>query len=347
MPINLHEGCKTRLKERLSEALTNAKVNNLSFVNRQSLFEVLEQESVLPTTGNVRDELESYISESPFFDFVYGSLSKKINEGQQYNNDHPEEPLSYLDEYSDLQLVAENLIEEFSSLPWEYAFTFKLGAPIAKYITEEVTQISPDIRVLNVGNELVNNFPLHSGIPGRDQYLHGGGLLGLASPAEWKEDMLYVQINSTGFVGKFVSTTPEVQAIETLKSFLGLLIAMRAIEVGYSYSSSTIKSRAYIHRKNGEWSIEDSIELADEVSKTISDLKVVNLGGTLDSDERKRGFVSNRLKLLSKALSQEESEKLRLAGRWLFDSYCGTNELLSFIQTTGVFQGSCHYLPNS
>jgi hypothetical protein len=38
--------------------------------------------------------------------------------------------------------------------------------------------------------------------------------------------------------------------------------------------------------------------------------------------------------LISKALSREEAEKLRLAGKWLFDSYCGNNELLSFIQTT-------------
>ena len=334
MSINLHDSCKNRLKEGLSLALTSAKLNYLSFINRESLYDIFGLESVLPTTGNTKEELETYISESPLFDFVYGFLSKKIIEEEQYSSDHQEEALTYLDGYQDLAVVADNLIEEFDSLPWQYAFTFSLDSSIAEYVSQEITQIAPDIRLLKAGDELFQNFQLNSGIPGRDRYLHGGGLLGLSGLAEWKEDFLYIQIRASGFVGKFVNTTPVLRAIDTFKSFLGLMIALRALEVRYSYSSSTIKNRAYVHRKAGKWMIEDSFELDYDVSKTISDLKLDNLGGSLDTDEHKRRFIANRFGLLSKALARDEDQKLRLAGRWLFDSYCGSNELLSFIQTT-------------
>lgn len=334
MPLNLHDGCKARLKEQLSLVLADARLRNLSFVDRSSLNKVFDLESILPTTGNIKNELEDYISESPIFDFVYGTLSKKINEGVEYDSEHPDEPLTFLDDYNDLSLVAGNLVDEFDSLPWKYAFTFNLGSSITEYVAQELTEIAPDIKLLKARGELTERFPLNSGIPGRDRYLHGGGLLGLAGPAEWKEGSLYVQINANGFVGKYISTTPENQSIDTFKSFLGLMLAMRALRVSYSYSSSTIKNRYYIHKETTSWDIDDSNELDGDFSKTISDLRLDDLDGSLDSDEKKRGFVSNRLKLISKALSKGEAEKLRLAGKWLFDSYCGNNELLSFIQTT-------------
>jgi hypothetical protein len=334
MSIKLHKDCNNRLKEKLGGALEKARINNLSFLDHQSLEAILDLESILPASGNVKDELQSYISESPLFDFVFGLLSKRVNESQEFSSEHPKEALSYLDEFQNIKDVANNLIDEFNSLPWQYAITFKLNNSIAEFVVDEITPISEDIRILKVGAELIDNFPLQSGIPKRDNHLNDGGLFGVQGAAEWKENTLYVQIKTAGFIGKYVTTTPEVQAIDTFKSFLGLLIAQRAIKVKHSYSTSTIKSYAYIHREHEKWIIEDSISLADDVSKTINDLKVDDLGGTLDSKERKSNFVSNRLKLLSKALSQKESEKLRLAGRWLFDSYCGSNELLSFIQTT-------------
>lgn len=334
MAINLHDGCKQRLKSQLSIVLADVRLRNLSFVERSSLYRVFDLESILPNTGNIKSELESYVSESPLFDFVYGELSKIANDIVEYDSTHPDEPLSILEGFNDLSLVASNLVDKFDSLPWKYAFTFNLGTSITDFFTEDVIEIAPDIKLLKAHGELADKFPLNSGIPNRDRFLHGGGLLGLAGHAEWKEKSLYVQITASGFVGKYVTTTPENRAVDTFKSFLGLMLAMRALKVSYSYSSSIINSRFYIHKETDVWTVEDSHELDRDVSKTISDLRLDDLDGSLDTDEKKNGFVLNRLRLISKALSREEAEKLRLAGKWLFDSYCGNNELLSFIQTT-------------
>lgn len=335
MPLNLHEGCKKHLKNQVAQALSSVKIKNLSFLDYPSFDEVTKLEPILPT--DIKEQLECYISESPLFDFIYGYLSKQLHEEQTFDSEHPEESLTFIDKYNDLQVIASEIIDTFDSLPWQYTFTFKLNSSLSSYITDEVIQITPDIRVLKVGDELVNNFPLASGIAIRGRSLLGGGLgsvFGSAGATEWEPDSVYVQIRAEGFIGKYVSTSPLNQAIDTFKSFLGLLIAQRALRVRYSYSSNTIKSRIYIHRETKTWNIDDSSELASEVGKAISDLEIDDLNGSLDTDLKKSVLISHTFNVLTKALSQQESEKLRLAGRWLFDSYCGSNELLSFIQAT-------------
>lgn len=287
MAINLHDGCKQRLKSQLSIVLADVRLRNLSFVERSSLYRVFDLESILPNTGNIKSELESYVSESPLFDFVYGELSKIANDIVEYDSTHPDEPLSILEGFNDLSLVASNLVDKFDSLPWKYAFTFNLGTSITDFFTEDVIEIAPDIKLLKAHGELADKFPLNSDIPNRDRFLHGGGLLGLAGHAEWKEKSLYVQITASGFVGKYVTTTPENRAVDTFKSFLGLMLAMRALKVSYSYSSSIINSRFYIHKETDVWTVEDSHELDRDVSKTISDLRLDDLDGSLDTDEKK------------------------------------------------------------
>ncbi len=335
MTLNIHPDCKKRLIEKLAEALASARVNNKSFLNRKSLYPILAIESILPRSGQIRDELEKFIGESPLFDFVYGKLSRELNENEQYDSDIPDELLTNNPNYSDLNSLSAQLITELDSLPWKYCFTFRINSSIGKYATDEIINLTGDIRVIKAGSELISNFPLQSGIEERDRYLHGGGLLGLASPAQWDKDSLYIQINTKGFIGKFVTTTPEIFAIDTFKSLLGILSALRLITVGYSFSSSVIKSRVYTHRLKSNWEIIDSTELDNDISKSINNLKFNDLNGSLDTDLKKQSFLKQRFNLLSKALSHtESSEKLCLAGRWLFESYYGSNELLSFIQTT-------------
>ena len=336
MAINLHGDCKTRLKEQLAEALCFAKVKNNSFLVTNSFGRVLSMESTLPSNRAQKDALDSYISESPLFDFVVGYLSKEINENQIFNLDMPEQNLNELPEYEDLDTVSDRLIELFDTLPWKYCFTFNLNSQITEYHREEITEISESIKILRKGDELVSNFPLESGIFGRDQFLHGRGLLGLGSKGEWNEDNLHVQVLVDGFMGKWVATSTEITAIDSLKSFLGLLIATRVLTVEHSFSSSIVKSQFYVHQKyNNEWKIHDSGELDDDISKTISDLRIDDLNGYLVTDDDKTAHVKRNLRTISKALgAADTSDKIRLAGQWFFDSYCGKNELLSYIQTT-------------
>lgn len=332
MPINLHDECKVRLKEQLSLVLAEARLKNLLFIDPSSLYEVRNIKSI-PKNGDIREKLESYISENPLFDFIYESLSKKVYEDSNCNPDHPDELLTFLDDYKDLSLLSDGLINELDTLPWEYIFTFNLGPFFTEYVAQEITKISPDIRLLKANGELTKRFPFSSEVFHRNGYLLGGGLWGL-SPVEWEKDSLYVQINVNGFVGRYVTTTQESQAVDMFKSFIGLMIAMEVFKVGGSYPSGVVKNKFYVHKKTSNWVADDSKELSEDVSKAISNLQLDDWVGSFESDEKIRNFVTRRLELISKVFSKEEAERLRIAGQWLFDSYCGNNELLSFVQAT-------------
>jgi hypothetical protein len=65
----------------------------------------------------------------------------------------------------------------------------------------------------------------------------------------------------------------------------------------------------------------------------------LELNGRLDSETKKTAWMRRRLQEIACVFqSKHNTEKLRSAAQWLFDSYCGRNELLSFIQTAVVME---------
>jgi hypothetical protein len=333
--INLHQKCEEQIITRLEQALGKATVKNMMFLERSSLSELLIAEKSLPNSGVIRNSLEKFISETPLFDFVYGSICKELCERDQYDSSQEQLLLQDIDGFKDLGQRAASLVAELKSLPWRYCFTFPLTSEIAKYIEKTEIVISESARIVKKTDDFEGRFPLYSGIEGRDKDLHGASLLVPVTNAQWSDQQAYVQIESTGYCGKWVTTEIESEAIDTLKSLLGLLIALRCIEIKRTYSRSIEGLRYYIHREAGAWEIDDSYELDHALSKSIKDIRKNDLNGFLDTDAKKSNHVEKSIERISKALSQNpESEKVQLAGRWLFDSYSGENELLSFVQTT-------------
>jgi len=337
MALDIHPSCLSRINEQLPAALSEIIVQNNMFIKQSSMGAILSIEKTLPNKGPLKDALLNYISEAPFSDFVYSYLSKELFENDDFNNEQPEEFLTELEQYKELELTTDKIIDNFKSLPWEYYLTVPLNHEISKYIQESEIIISPNVRLIRATGDFKENYPLKSGIPGRDKQIAGGiGLLSAMEEAIWFNELIYLQIKTTGYIGKWISTSTLERAITILKGVVGITIALRMFLVSTSYSSSIIKKKAYIHRlTNNSWVIEDKLELENDISKLISDLRVETYEGFLSTDEKIENNLSESLDKMSKALVQEElSERLILAGMWYFDSFSGGNELLSFVQTT-------------
>lgn len=336
MPIGLDNRCLERLRQGLTEQIPEFKLSHGWNLDRASLSGLLELEKALPNRAGLKASLEKYVNETPLFDYVYGQLSKELHDFEEFDSESKQSRLVENPRYSDVEGLAARLIAEFEALPRSYRFTFKLNSELSAHFRGPEYQLTESIRLVRPSPEFADQFPLGSEIPGRDRWLHGGGLLGLASPKKWNEQSLYLQVESHGFVGKWTSTTPEESAVSILKSVLGTCLAIRAFQHRYAYSPTTIKQRAYVHEQiDGRWQLYDSIELDEPLSNVLSQLILDDLGGTLDTDPKKGAFLLNRLKLLEKAWSDEAvNERILLAGKWLLDSYSGKNELLSFVQAT-------------
>lgn len=120
MTVGLHPDCKARLKQKLEEQLARVVVTNKKFLDRESAGALFLADEPLPKHGASIQMLESHISEWPFYDFLYGYLSRELEEHGDYDSAAPTCKLVELDRYSDVAGTAARLVELFDTLPWQY-----------------------------------------------------------------------------------------------------------------------------------------------------------------------------------------------------------------------------------
>jgi hypothetical protein len=252
MSLGLDPQCQKRLAEKIAEELPNVNVENRMFLERHSALELLSSEPVLPQTGPLKDRLKQYIGETPIFDFLYGSLSRELYEKQKYDLETPLMKLTELDEYRDPVSVAQRLVGEFESLPWEYTLSIKLENEFGSLFSQAIKEysVSDSIKLGIPDDDFIEKFPLQSGIGARDiSSLFGGlGLLPSLTPQQWDRESTYLQVKVKGFIGKYADSTPLENTISLLKAFCGIAIALRLFEVKYAYRATPSKAKFFIHR---------------------------------------------------------------------------------------------------
>jgi len=339
MPLNLHQDCKNQLIEKLAKQLGTIDVTNNLFLDvRSTAVAFLGASAPLPKHGSVAKNLESYIGEWPFYNFLHGYLSKELHEQQEYDSSIPVCKLTDIKQYSNIEKTAERLVETFDSLPWEYTFSIKFK-PFLLSIFEGTSnrfQLSDTISLVKPDGQLVEEYPLPPANRNMDMallLLSGKKIYREKSYEEWDRKSVCLQFNTNGFIGKSSTQTSE-NVVFALKAFCGLSIALRLIKVEHSYPLASPQMYFYIHRNiDGKWVIDDKKDLMEDLSRTISDLVFHDLKGSLDNDIKKKDWMKSCLYKLKKVFSNnEQSERLLLAGQWFFESCTGRNELLSFVQ---------------
>jgi len=343
MSLDLHENCKQRLVESISTQLSRVKVNNKMFLDRKSSIMLCLAESILPERGPVKELLQQFISESPVFDFIYESLSKELYEGQKYDSESVSMLLTELDGYEDIRSVAERLINDFESLPWPYIMTIKFQNDFGELFASTIKDhsICDFVRLVNPTEAFISKYPLQSGIESRDRSLQSGwGLAALYLPEQWDQSSTYLQLDVSGFIGKYGETAPLDEAISLFKAFCGVGIALRLFKINYTYRPMPTKAKFFIHRYHEErWQIERIHEIDSSLSDALHDLVFHDLDGTLASDDQKIGWIRSRFEGIDCVFkNKDKAQKILLASQWLFDSYCGKNELLTFVQTAVVME---------
>ena len=344
MSLGLHQKCKERLIEVLKEQLPKVLVSNRMFMDRRSAIHLFLAEEVIPGTGNIKINLERFIGESPVFDFVYETLAKELHENQKFDPEVGDLNLRELEGYEDSEQTAARLVDELESLPWRYTFTIKFHKEISEALLPiiSVNNLGGSIRIATIDDAFEELYPLVSGIESRDRSIAGGGLLSLFTAKEnkWDKGSLCIQFEQDGFVGYYGDTETSEIVRDDFKSFCGLGIALRLFKVDTKYRSTPAKAKFYIHRNLDDgWVVQRAQELDISTSDTFHDLILHDLDGKLDNEQKLRAWVNLVLSDIEKVYSNREfNKKLLLACQWLFDSFSGKDELLSFIQTTIVIE---------
>lgn len=344
MPLNLHQNCQAQLRESLTEQLANASVRNGMFLSDITSMYLFLAQSPLPTTGKIHDRILKLIGESPFVDFISGTLARELFETQEYQTEESPKPLSSLPAYEDLSAVSNRLVADFNSLPWLYTITAALPLAFSKLFCSHIKhlKLSENISISYCDESFSKTYPFTSGIQKRDQSISGGPLISLLMNRNktWDEERAYIQIKVEGFIGKYTTTEPLIDAIGILRAFYGLGLALRLFKPSNSYQTYPQQEKIYIHRNiDNAWVIEEAHHLELRHSDTIRDLKLHDLDGALDTEEKKTEWMKRQLSAIGAIFrAQERASNLQLGAQWLLDSHCGDDELLQFVQAAVVVE---------
>jgi hypothetical protein len=345
MPLHLHPNCLARLKTTLAAQLAHAKVHNGKFLTPETSLYLFLAQASLPTTGDINTRLKKLISDAPLVDFVSGTLARELQETREYDANQESTALSSLPEYSDLDSLAHRLVTEFDSLPWRYTVTFPLPSSFSEVFCSGIRKfhLSDSVSIKTGDAAFAEEFPSFSGIDKRDRSIKGGGLLSiLASGGKpiWNSDRSYLQVRLDGFIGKYTNTEPLQSTRESLRSFLGLAIALRLFDFDSKYRPFPAKEKHYVHRcVNNAWIIEDALDLDSRYTEAMVDLKLHSLDGSLDSVDKKLAWMRRQLESISTVFrSAEHARSIARGAQWLFDSHCGNDQLLQFVQAAVVIE---------
>jgi len=298
MALNLHKECKDKIKRRLKKHLPSIKITNKQYIKRESTAGFLIASNALPKHGPVFEKLNSYIGEWPLYDFLYGLLSKELNDEQVYDSSQPLLSITDIEGYTDIEATTTRLVEAFDSLPWQYKFTIDIKSSLMPFFSDPITNydFTDSIRITKADNLLIDEHPsqpVEEGVPGDQLRL---ALLGRYVPHKWDIETTYLQFTTDGFVGKYVSTETTETILSKLKAFCGLSIALRLLKVEHTYPPATPKMYFIIHKNiSGKWVLDDRVNINDDLSRAINDLVLNDLAGELDTDAKKSAWIGSRL----------------------------------------------------
>ena len=338
MSLGLHNNCKARLKEVLIETLPNIVVTNNMFIQRETANKLYSTDSILPRNQKIRNELEKYIGESPFYEFIVSYLSKQLLTKQTFDSNAKDKRLIEIERYSDLSETANQMVELFDSLPWEYTVSFQIENDFGTIFRDHIKEFKLSNNVFfNVpSDKFIKEYPLidENGKSG-EVMNSSGNPFGILFPSTfiWSKECTYLNIITQGYIDNYRLTTTFKNVELLFKAIIGLGICFRLFTFRYEYHSTPYKMNVIINKKTGtEWTFEKCFELDAELSEIILDFSTML---EFRTEEQKRlNYIRYTLNDISFVLTNiNKANKIILASQWFFESYLGDNELLSFIQS--------------
>jgi hypothetical protein len=329
MAITIKPDVRLPLIEKLTDILSRVEIENNRFINYKIFYELTDLEETLEKKESGKLS-KRFVTDSPLIDFFLEELSEEIQRTRKFDSTIQRYPLTQIEEYKNPSSLAERLVRDFESLPREYKIFIKL--PVYGFVNILGTdrfELSNALNLVIPNDEFEATFKAPVYEPRRRTFS-----LFAKSPQEqtlyWEPYYVYSEITQQGFIGIYEDTAPLKRASYLVRALCGLGLALGLFGTGFSISIEDTYLSVY-QKAGDEWASKKIRPLPTEF---VQGLEKLNLAAAY---EQTPGKISMRptliLATLKKLFSdEEENEKLLRAAQWYFDSYCGDNELLSFVK---------------
>jgi hypothetical protein len=333
----LHTNCKTRLTQLALEAVGAAKVEHGMFLTSEGadIFKAADQ--ALPT----KTPAHSFISDHPFSDFAVSSLRDRLRVSPGYDADADVVPLTSLAGFEDAERVALELVNSFDSLPWQYTFIYPLplkatyleGAPEE----EKEYELAEGLRLVRPGPSFASTYAVEpEGVTLADVMT---ARLTRDKPSSWSTDTLHLVHTVSGYLTESFPTQLAKDARLLLRTIGGLLEGSGLAQYHYEPVSFWLASGArdkwiYAYQQQeSSWHSAASTMLEGDYAERLNSLRWLEVPEVQERDwEAWLRFVGLRLR--PTFAKTDGAARLRRCSQWHFDSQCGSNRLLQFVQAT-------------
>jgi hypothetical protein len=212
VPLHLHKGLKQKLIEELSKALPLMEVRNGQFFTPLSRFQLFKANQALPSHGALHDKLLSLIDDFPLMTFGRDFLCDELLR-RDYDSENQLVKLTQIEAYENIDSLACRLVENFDSLPWEYALTARLPSDVSNLLSTIIKDeriLSKNVSLIKATKQFSDKFPINSDDAKRQGVIHGLANLLIGGPKEgkWTEDAIYLKVQTEGFIGPTVAQHP-------------------------------------------------------------------------------------------------------------------------------------------
>jgi len=205
MTTKLHPKAREAVKAALIRDLPFAQIEKGRSLDGISAFVAAYMaDEALPQTGKLNDELVDIVDERPFANFVGDLLRSRLRDECDYDPEAEKERLVETGIFGDANELAEWLIGEFETLPWQYSIAAELPSSAIPIELIETTarSVGQECQIVRADLFLADRLPLTHPNPSRNVTLREGGFLGLlAKEPEWKSDRAYFVQERSGSVG--------------------------------------------------------------------------------------------------------------------------------------------------
>lgn len=330
--MEIHPECKTRLVEVLSEIIPSIQVQNNIFLDYKSLPRLEELDDILPNTGGLKENAFKYIGEKPLSVFIRERLYEKLRNSFEFDNDQ-HSSLIKLEGFTDQELLADELISEFDSLPWDYTLFLKLprslGSKLNSLIDEIPFSFNDQFSLNRPSNDVYPNPPKHGSLkqfPTLDF---------LKKEEQWNTEDLYIKFETKGYIGLFNQTYPILDFQDLVKSFLGISVAIRIVDFENSRAGSSFESKIVTYQNlEDKWQPKGTLSFSESFSNEYEKLDIWSTWmEKLDENRMKRIIIDDLSKIKKVFSNIDENHLLLRSSQWFYDSFCNENDLLAFVQS--------------
>jgi Apea-like HEPN len=347
--IELHTALKRRLSDVFVESYPILHVEHNMFLQ---LFSVvmfsMTLDKKLESHGKLRSALEKVLGDNPLLEFLSDQIGIDLLENDDYQSEPRFKLLKDAQGFEDASEKAKLYIDALASLPWSYVVSIELPEAL-----------SIEIKTIVAGNMLIGNLCLatdlhsaNSSLPlcnlptNRNRRLFKPNFFALLSTNEenerrqWRDGRALLQIRLDGYVDIYGTSRTSKQFLGTLKSFLGLGLALRILRYKRKYVAYPERVPVFVHRTDlGSPFLLHKYDLSQRISEAVQGISAYYAGLPDKDQEGAKNWSRAQLVRASKLFSATDKyQGFLTACSWYFDSITNEDNLLGFVQAMVVLE---------